>query len=139
MDKYWPFYLKGIYACKICLVYRIYISLIKALAEIVILFSCSVKVVILCILLLCPFSVIFCSILTWASLKIYLHDFQNCSNNPNSSIVCRVQKMKELFLKAYTTLTSDGHHVEAIQRFMLAQRLYYRVMEAMLNFVSLFF
>lgn len=60
--------------------------------------------------------------------------FQNCSNNPSSSIVSRIERMKDHFIKAYTTLTSDSHEAVAGQRFMLAQRLYYRVMEAMLNF-----
>ncbi|XP_071165079.1 retinoblastoma-associated protein-like isoform X1 [Mytilus edulis] len=60
--------------------------------------------------------------------------FQNCSANPYSSILNRTEKMKDVFIREYVSLTNDNHRPVAIQRYMLAQRLYYRVMEAMLNY-----
>ena len=66
----------------------------------------------------------------------FICNLQNCSVNPSSSILARVVKMKELFVREYVGLTNDNHTSVAHQRFLLGQRLYYRVMEAMLNYVS---
>jgi len=62
---------------------------------------------------------------------------QNCSTqNPAEEIDTRVRKHREKFRRNYVELTGKNQEPEAEQRFTLAQRLYYRVMDAMLQIVS---
>ncbi|XP_033760433.1 retinoblastoma-associated protein-like [Pecten maximus] len=60
--------------------------------------------------------------------------YEKCSGqNPAKDIADRVVQMKDVFLKRFVSLTNTNQQTVAEQRFTLAQSLYYRVLEAMLQ------
>ncbi|XP_061194393.1 retinoblastoma-associated protein-like isoform X1 [Saccostrea echinata] len=62
-----------------------------------------------------------------------LAHFKNCSQNPLTSIKERVNRMETVFINGFMQQTDRNQAAIAKQRYVLAKRLYYRVMEAMLN------
>ncbi|XP_056005611.1 retinoblastoma-associated protein-like isoform X2 [Ostrea edulis] len=59
--------------------------------------------------------------------------FKNCSQNPLTSIRDRMNKLETVFINGFMQQTDRNQAAIAKQRFVLARRLYYRVMESMLN------
>uniref|UniRef100_K1PLH3 Retinoblastoma-associated protein n=1 Tax=Magallana gigas TaxID=29159 RepID=K1PLH3_MAGGI len=59
--------------------------------------------------------------------------FKNCSQNPLSSIKERLGRLETVFTNTFAEQTDRNQTAIAKQRFVLAKRLYYRVMESMLN------
>lgn len=60
--------------------------------------------------------------------------YHKCSGqNPAKDIADRVIKLRDIFIKRFVDLTSTNQKTVAVQRYQLAQRLYYRVLEAMLQ------
>lgn len=59
--------------------------------------------------------------------------FKNCSQNPLSSIKERLSHLETVFTNTFAEQTDRNQTAIAKQRFVLAKRLYYRVMESMLN------
>nr|XP_022289126.1 retinoblastoma-associated protein-like isoform X1 [Crassostrea virginica] len=66
------------------------------------------------------------------SPELLVH-FKNCSQNPVKSIKERVDRLEKVFVEAFMQQTDRNQAPIAKQRFVLAKRLYYRVMESMLN------
>lgn len=68
--------------------------------------------------------------------KIHLsYLFQACSNDPSSQIAERVRQMRDLFVRKFEEVTSSFQSV-ADPRYTLGIKLYYRMLELMLNYVS---
>ncbi|XP_025079135.1 retinoblastoma-associated protein-like isoform X2 [Pomacea canaliculata] len=61
--------------------------------------------------------------------------FQACSNDPSSQIAERVRQMRDLFVRKFEEVTSSFQSV-ADPRYTLGIKLYYRMLELMLNYES---
>ncbi|KAM9301328.1 retinoblastoma-associated protein isoform 3-T3 [Morus bassanus] len=59
--------------------------------------------------------------------------FNNCTVNPKDSILKRVESLEHIFKKKFAEAVGQGCAEIGSQRYKLAVRLYYRVMESMLK------
>ncbi|ESO86342.1 hypothetical protein LOTGIDRAFT_220664 [Lottia gigantea] len=59
--------------------------------------------------------------------------FNNCSQNPTEDIKNRLQEQKEVFIDQFCSASNLNQGEIASQRYQLAVRLYYRVIESMLD------
>ena len=69
--------------------------------------------------------------------SLYKTVFQNCSVNPASTIVERLNSLQDVFIRRFVSVTNQNQRQMAQQRYQLSVRLYFRVLEALLIAVSL--